>query len=93
LRKHTNGSRDTKENSVVIGLGKTIVLEEDTGMLVNVRLGLVAGCDVWTYSINIGVWVLGLSVLSQDTRGNLVDLGNKLEHGVYERSVLCILAA
>lgn len=29
-----------------------------------------------TYSINVRVWVLGLSMLSQDTRGNLVDLGD-----------------
>lgn len=35
-----------------------------------------------TYSINIGVWVLGLSMLSEDARGNIVDLANQLEHGV-----------
>lgn len=33
-------------------------------------------------SINVRVWVLGLSVLGQDARGNLVDLADKLEHGV-----------
>jgi len=36
-----------------------------------------------TYSINVRVWVLGLSVLSQDTWGNLVNLRDKLEHGIF----------
>lgn len=35
-----------------------------------------------SYSINVRVWVLGLSVLSQDTWGDLVNLGNQLEHRV-----------
>ena len=35
-----------------------------------------------TYGIDIGVWVLGLSMLSQDTWSNLVDLGHQLEHRV-----------
>ncbi len=34
------------------------------------------------YSIDIGVWVFSLAVLGQDTRCNLVDLANELEHGV-----------
>lgn len=33
-------------------------------------------------SVDVGVRVLGLAVLSQDTRGNLVDLADELEHGV-----------
>lgn len=35
-----------------------------------------------TYSINVGVRVLGLSMFSQNTRSNLVDLADELEHGV-----------
>lgn len=33
-------------------------------------------------SVDVGVWVLCLSVLGQDTRGNLVDLADQLEHWV-----------
>ena len=65
LGKDTNGAGDTEENSVVVGLGETVVLEEDTGV-----------------GIDVGVGVLGLAVLGQDTRSNLVDLANQLEHGV-----------
>ena len=32
--------------------------------------------------INVGVGVFGLAVLGEDTRGNLVDLADELEHGV-----------
>lgn len=32
LRKDTNGSGNTEENSVVVGLSQTVVLEEDTGV-------------------------------------------------------------
>ena len=32
--------------------------------------------------INVGVGVLGLAVLRQDARGNLVDLADELEHRV-----------
>ena len=71
LGKDTNGAGDTKENSVVVGLGQSIVLQEDS------RVG-----------IDIGVGVLGLSVLSQDTRGNLVDLADELEHGVIGEMLL-----
>ena len=35
-----------------------------------------------TYSINIGVRVLGLAVLGQDARSDLVNLADQLEHGV-----------
>ena len=79
LGKDTNGAGDTEENSVVVGLGETVVLEEDTGV-----------------GIDVGVGVLGLAVLGQDTGSNLVDLANQLEHGVLghfrcrERSPLAI---
>lgn len=33
-------------------------------------------------SIDVGVWVLGLPMLSQDAWGNLVDLADQLEHWV-----------
>jgi hypothetical protein len=33
LRKDTNGTGDTEENSVVVSLSQTIVLEEDTRVL------------------------------------------------------------
>lgn len=35
-----------------------------------------------TYSIDIRIWVLGLAVLCQNTRSNLINLADKLEHGV-----------
>ena len=35
-----------------------------------------------TYGIDVGVGVLGLAVLGQDTRSDLVDLADQLEHGV-----------
>jgi len=39
--------------------------------------------DGWgTYSVNVGVRVLGLAVLGQDTRGDLVHLADQLEHRV-----------
>lgn len=65
LGKNTNGARDTEEDGVVVGLSKTVVLEKDTGV-----------------GINVGVRVLGLAMLGEDTRSNLVDLGDELEHWV-----------
>jgi hypothetical protein len=50
LGKDTNGAGDTEEDGVVVLLNETVVLEEDTGVGIDVR-----------------PWVLGLSVLSQDT--------------------------
>lgn len=38
LRKDTKGTGNTEEDSVVVGLGKTVVLEEDTGVLQRVSL-------------------------------------------------------
>lgn len=71
LGKNTNGARDTEEDGVVVGLGKSVVLEKDTGVGIDVR-----------------VRVLGLAVLGEDTRGDLVDLGNELEHGVVRHLLL-----
>src|SRR5690606_34726907 len=65
LGKNTDGAGDTEQDSVVVGLGETIVLQENT------RVG-----------VNIGVRVLGLSVLGKNARSNLVDLADKLEHGI-----------
>ena len=65
LGQDTQSTGDTEENGVVVGLGQTVVLEEDTGVGVDVREG-----------------VLGLAVLGQDTRRNLVDLADQVEHGV-----------
>jgi len=50
LGKDTKGTGDTEEDGVVVLLNETVVLEEDTGVGIDVR-----------------PWVLGLSVLSQDT--------------------------
>jgi hypothetical protein len=49
-------------------------------------------CRGRTYSINVGVGVLGLSVLGQDTRGNVVDLADELEHGVIRKLLKSKLA-
>lgn len=65
LGEDTNGAGDTKEDGVVVGLGEAVVLEEDTGV-----------------GVDVGEGVLGLAVLGQDAGGNLVDLADKLEHGV-----------
>ena len=65
LGKDTNGTRHAKEDSVVVGLRQTVVLEENT------RMG-----------INVGERVLGLAMLGKNLGGNLVDLADKLEHGV-----------
>jgi hypothetical protein len=65
LGKDTNGTGDTEEDSVVVSLSETVVLEEDT------RVG-----------VNVGVGVLGLAVLGEDTGSDLVDLRDELEHGV-----------
>ena len=35
-----------------------------------------------SYRVDVGEGVLGLAVLSQDARGDLVDLADQLEHGV-----------
>lgn len=65
LGKDTDGAGNTEEDGVVVCLGETVVLEEDT------RVG-----------IDVGEGVLGLAVLSEDTRGDLVDLADEVEHGV-----------
>lgn len=65
LGKDTNGAGHAEQNSVVAGLGQTVVLQENTGV-----------------GIDVGEGVLGLAVLSQDARGDFVNLADKLEHGV-----------
>jgi hypothetical protein len=42
--------------------------------------------------VNVGVWVLGLAVLGEDTWGNLVDLADKVEHWVIWKMLLGKLA-
>lgn len=75
LGQDTNGTRHTKEHGVVVGLGQTVVLQQDT------RVG-----------IDVGVGVLGLAVLGQHTRGDLVDLADQLEHGILGHLLLRELA-
>lgn len=75
LGQDTNGTRHTKEHGVVVGLGQTVVLEQDTRV-----------------SVNVGVGVLGLAVLGQDNRSDLVDLADQLEHGVLGHLLLRKLA-
>jgi hypothetical protein len=45
-----------------------------------------------TYGINVGVGVLGLAVLGKNARGDLVNLRDKLEHGVLGELALGELA-
>lgn len=75
LGEHTESTRDTKEDGVVVLLGEAVVLQENTGV-----------------GVNVGVWVLGLSVLGEDTGGDLVDLADELEHGVIGQVLLGKLA-
>jgi hypothetical protein len=75
LRQDTKSAGHTKQNSVVVLFSKTIVLQQDTGV-----------------SIDVGVWVLGLSVLGKNARSDLVNLGNELEHWVIWEMLLCELA-
>ena len=42
--------------------------------------------------VNVGVGVLGLAVLGENARSNLVDLGDELEHGVVREVLLGKLA-
>lgn len=65
LGKDTNGTGHTEQDGVVVSLGQTVVLEE------NSRVG-----------IDVGVRVLGLSVLGQNAGGDLVDLADQLEQRV-----------
>ncbi|KAH3955371.1 hypothetical protein HBH53_007730 [Parastagonospora nodorum] len=74
-KKDTERTRYTEKNGVVVLLGEAVVLEEDTGV-----------------GIDVGVWVLGLSVLSENTGGDLVDLADELEHGVIGQVLLGKLA-
>jgi len=36
LRENTNGSGNTEENSIVTGFGQSVILEENTGVSINV---------------------------------------------------------
>ena len=65
LGKDTKGAGNAEQDGVVVLLGEAVVLEEDTGVGIDVREG-----------------VLGLAVLGEDTRSDLVDLGDEVEHGV-----------
>jgi hypothetical protein len=75
LGKDTERTRYTEENSVVVLLSKAVVLEENTGV-----------------GVDVGVRVLGLSVLGENAGRNLVDLADKLEHGVIGQMLLGELA-
>lgn len=98
MRKDTNGAGDTEENSVVVGLGQTVILEENTRVGINVgvrvlRLNqhLIVDGDVlklfpsgWkgTGGREAKRTHLGLAVLCKNTWSDLVDLANQLEHWV-----------
>ena len=75
LGKDTERTGYTKENSVVVLLSEAVVLEEDTGV-----------------GVDVGVGVLGLAVLGENTGGDLVDLADELEHGVVGQVLLSELA-
>lgn len=75
MGEDTNGAGDTEEDGVVAGLGEAVVLEEDTGV-----------------GIDVGEGVLGLSMLGEDTWRDLVNLADKLEHGVVWEVLLGKLA-
>jgi hypothetical protein len=71
LRQDTKGTRDTKENGVVVLFSEAVVLQQDTGV-----------------GIDVGVWVLGLSVLGKDAGGDLVNLADELEHWIIGEMLL-----
>ena len=64
---------------------------EEDGVVVLLGEAVVLEEDT-RVSVNVGVWVLGLSVLGKDTGGNLVDLADELEHGVIGQVLLSELA-
>jgi hypothetical protein len=57
LGKHTERTRDTKENSVVVLLSEAVVLEEDTGVGIDVGVGVlglaVLGKDAGSDLVNL----------------------------------------
>lgn len=75
LGKDAERAGNTEEDGVVRLLGEAVVLEEDTGV-----------------GVDVGVRVLGLAVLGEDTRGDLVHLADELEHGVVGQVLLGKLA-
>ncbi|KAI6759071.1 hypothetical protein HG531_013832 [Fusarium graminearum] len=88
LGKDTNGTGDTEEDGVVVSLSETVVLEEDTGVGVNVRVG-VLGLAVLSEDTGgdlvdlrdelehgvVGHLLLGKSALSHVTRVSLSENG------------------
>lgn len=75
LGKDTERAGYTEEDGVVVLLSEAVVLEEDTGV-----------------GVDVGVGVLGLAVLGENTRGDLVDLADELEHWVIGKVLLGELA-
>jgi hypothetical protein len=75
LGKDTERTGYTEEDGVVVLLSETVVLEEDTGV-----------------GVDVGVGVLGLAVLGENTGGDLVDLADELEHWVVGKVLLGELA-
>ena len=71
LGKDTERAGHTEEDGVVALLGEAVVLEEDTGV-----------------GVDVGVRVLGLAVLGENARSDLVDLADELEHGVVGQVLL-----
>ena len=58
MRKDTNGTGNTEEDGVVVGLGQAIVLEEDTRVSIDVRVWVlgfaVLGQDAWSDLVDLG---------------------------------------
>ena len=46
---------------------------------------------IGTYRVDVGIWVLRLAVLGQDTRSDLVHLAHELEHWVIWQLAECEL--
>lgn len=71
----TQRPRHAEEDGVVVLLGQAIVLQEYTGV-----------------RVDVGVRVFRLAMLCENTGGNLVDLGDKLEHRIIWQMLLRELA-
>lgn len=70
--QHTNGTRDAKENSVVAHLLEAKVLTKAMRRGINdVRYSDKNLQQNAAVGIDVGPWVLGLALLSQDLGGNL----------------------
>lgn len=87
LDGHADGAVDDKLGKDTESAGDT---EEDG---VEVLLGEAVVLEEDTgVGVDVGVGVLGLAVLGEDTRGDLVDLRDELEHGVVGQVLLGELA-